>query len=229
MTGPEEDFDPAWSQDGTRILFQRRITAARTISLPRPNGDRGPPGLNETTGLWTGPTSPGVGLTGLYLSVRRPTAGASRSLPDVGQVRVFLGPQRGRTLRFLAALQVPDPRPRRRTLPVGRPRPRHPGLRAGERAVHGLVRRPRLRGRGRRHPADRGRRVPADRRRAEPRLLRGPHRSPRPGRDRGRQRRLRDPRAPGPALTRPAGCPRSGCCEPPVLRPDDRRRSRARR
>ena len=38
---------------------------------------------------------------------------------------------------------------------AGRPRPRHPGLRAGQRPVHGLVRRPRLRHRGRRHPAAR--------------------------------------------------------------------------
>ena len=100
-------------------------------------------------------------------------------LPAVGQVRVLRGPQRRRRLRLVAALQVPDPRARRRAVPVRRARPRHPHVRSGERPVHGLVRRPRLRGRGRRHPAAGRRRVPADRRGAELRLLRGPHRPPR--------------------------------------------------
>ena len=40
---------------------------------------------------------------------------------------------------------------------AGRPRPRHPDVRAGQRPVHGLVRRPRLRHRGRRHPPTRRR------------------------------------------------------------------------
>ena len=47
-------------------------------------------------------------------------------------------------------------------------------LPAGPRPVHLLVRRPRLRRRGRGHPAPRTGRVPPHRRRAEPRLLRGP-------------------------------------------------------
>ncbi len=39
VTGPEEDFDPAWSQDGTMILFQRRITAGtEDVYIARANG-----------------------------------------------------------------------------------------------------------------------------------------------------------------------------------------------
>ena len=43
--------------------------------------------------------------------VRVPVGG---EVPDVRQVRVLRGPQRGRRLRLLAAVQVPDHRPRRR-------------------------------------------------------------------------------------------------------------------
>ena len=53
-------------------------------------------------------------------------------------------------LRHLAALQVLDPRQRRRALPGRRAHPRHPAVPAGPGAVHDLVRRPRLRARGRR-------------------------------------------------------------------------------
>lgn len=40
VTGPEEDFDPAWSHDGTRILFQRRITAGtEDVYIARADGN----------------------------------------------------------------------------------------------------------------------------------------------------------------------------------------------
>ena len=83
-------------------------------------------------------------------------------------------------------------------------------VRAGPRAVHDLVRRPRLRRRGRRHPPARRGRVPPDRRRAEPRLLR---RTSSAGATRSRSRRsatTRRARRPGPALARPARGPRPG-------------------
>jgi len=39
VTGPEEDFDPAWSRDGTNILFQRRITAGtEDVYIARADG-----------------------------------------------------------------------------------------------------------------------------------------------------------------------------------------------
>ena len=110
-----------------------------------------------------------------------------RSLPDVGQVRVLRGPQCRRPVRLVTALQVPDPRARCRALPGRRPRARRPDVRRA-RAVHGLVRRSRLRRRGRRRPAARRRRVHPDRGRAEPRLFRGSRRPSR-RRDRGRRRR----------------------------------------
>ena len=108
-----------------------------------------------------------------------------RSLPDVGQVRVLRGPQCRGPVRLVTALQVPDPRARRRALPGRRPRSRRPDVRSGARAVHGLVRRSRLRRRGRRRPAARRRRVHPDRGRAEPRLFRWSRRPSR-RRDRGR-------------------------------------------
>ena len=124
-------------------------------------------------------------------------------LPGIGQVRVLRGAQRGGHLRHLAALQVPDRRPRRGALPGRHARPRRARLPAGPRPVHDLARRPRLRAGGRRHPAPRARRVPAHQRRAELRLLRRSHR-PAGGLDRGRQQPDRDDRGAGPALARAA-------------------------
>ena len=76
-------------------------------------------------------------------------------LPDVGEVRVLRHPQQRRPVRLVAALQVPHRRTRRRAVPGRRPRARHPDMPAWPRAVHRLVRRPRLRRRGRRRPAPR--------------------------------------------------------------------------
>jgi Tol biopolymer transport system component len=46
VTGPEEDIDPIWSQDGTRILFQRRVTAdTEQVFIARPDGS----GLRQLT------------------------------------------------------------------------------------------------------------------------------------------------------------------------------------
>ena len=85
----------------------------------------------------------------------RPPGGGP--LPDVGQVRVLRGPQRGRALRLEPAVQVPHRRQGRRGVPRRDPRPRHPGVPARPRPVHVLARRPRLRHRGRGHPPRRAR------------------------------------------------------------------------
>ena len=76
------------------------------------------------------------------------------------------------------ALQVPDHGARRRgaSSPACWPATSAPAA-PGQRAVHVLARRARLRHRGRRHPAPAARRVPADQRRAQPRLVRRPHRA----------------------------------------------------
>ncbi len=140
----------------------------------------------------------------------------------------FADPQQRRAVRLVAALQVPDPRPRRRALPGRRPDPGHPDLPAGRGPVHDLVRRPRLRHRGRGGPASRPRRVRADRRRAEPGLPRGARRSPRRG-HRGRLGRLGGPRDPGSALPRAAGRPDPGRGGVALLRARGDRRSRASR
>ncbi len=100
-------------------------------------------------------------------------------LPDVREVRVLRDPQRRRPVRLVAAVQVPDRRSGRGAVPGRCPDPRHPDLRPRPRPVHGLVRRPGLRGGGWRRPAVRAGRVRADRGGAEPRLLRGPRRSTR--------------------------------------------------
>ena len=71
--------------------------------------------------------------------------------------------------------------------------------RPGQRAVHPVVRRPRVRDGGRRRlPALRDR-LPADRGAAQPRLVQRPP-WPAAGRARGRLRGLRHPRRPGPAV-----------------------------
>ena len=108
-------------------------------------------------------------------------------------------------------------------VPGRRARPRHPGLPARPRPVHGLVRRPRLRGRGRRRLPPRPGRVPADRRRAQPRLLRGPDRPATTSRSRRSADDYGDPRRPGPAVARPAGRSSSrASADDPLLRADDR-------
>ena len=95
----------------------------------------------------------------------------------------FTGPDAG---RFLGGVLARDP--------AQVPRRQGP--------VHAVVRRPRVRHRGRRPAPRRRERVPPHRRRAEPRVLRVARR--RPGRlDRGRLERLGDPVRPGPALARP--------------------------
>ena len=125
----------------------------------------------------------------------------SDEVPDVGEVRVLRAPQRCRAVRHLAPVQVPHPRPRRRALSGGRARPRHPRLSAWARPVHPLVRRSRLRRRGRRHPPSGHRRVPADDRRAEPGLVRGSPWPPRRAHRRG-VRRVGGPGGPGALLAR---------------------------
>ena len=79
-------------------------------------------------------------------------------------------------------------------------RARHPHLPAGPGAVHGVVRRPRLRDGGRRRLPALRRRLPAHRR--APQLLAGAAPRPAARRDRGRHRRLRHPRRPRPAVAR---------------------------
>ena len=88
------------------------------------------------------------------------------------EARVLRGPQQRRRLRHLAALQVLDPGPRRRALARRRLHPRHPHLPARPRAVHDLVRRPRVRDGGRRGVPPLRQRVLHDRGPAQPRLPR---------------------------------------------------------
>ena len=113
----------------------------------------------------------------------------------------------------------------RGALPGRRPRPRHPDLPAGPRPVHALVRRPRLRRRGRRHPPPRPRTSSCS-----PRPSRtSPTSSDLVGRldvgDRGGLRRLGRARRPGPALARPAGVAGPGVADAALLRARRRRRS----
>ena len=151
-----------------------------------------------------------------------------REVQPVREVRVLRGPQLGRHLRHVAAVQVPVHGLGRGGVPRGRARPRSPDAGARPGAVHDLVRRRRLARGGRRPPAARGQRLRAHRRRAELRLLRRPHRS-RPGRpDRGGVRAVGRARAPGPSVARPARRARSRRRPAPVLRPrqgEDRRQA----
>ena len=82
-------------------------------------------------------------------------------------------------------------------------------LRPGPGAVHDLVRRARIRQRGRRGVPLQRRRLHAHRRRAQPRLLPGPDRL-RPGRDRRGQRPVRLAGDPGPASARGPVAARAG-------------------
>ena len=117
------------------------------------------------------------------------------------EARVLRGPQQRGGLRHLAALQVLDPRPRRRGLARRRVRPRHPHLPTGPRPVHDLVRRPGVRHGGRRGLPALRQRVLHDRGASQPRLPLRPDRQA-PGRDRGRVRPVRHPRHPGPPVAR---------------------------
>ena len=143
----------------------------------------------NTTGLW--------GHWSSYLSAPRYDTSA--------EARVLRDPQQRRVLRHLAAVQVLDPRQRRREVPRRRACPRHPPCRPGQAQYtvwcddrgyvleDGVVFR---------HSATR---VLPDRGRAERRLLLRPDR-PAGRRDRGRHRRLRRARRAGPALARDPGC-----------------------
>ena len=91
-------------------------------------------------------------------------------LPDVREVRVLRDPQRGRPVRHVAAVQVPDPRPGRGAVPRRRARPRHPdAARPATRSTRSGATTAASSSRTGSSSATRRRRVPADRRRAEPR------------------------------------------------------------
>ena len=116
------------------------------------------------------------------------------------------------------AVQVPHPWPGRRGVPGRRAGPRHPDVRPGQRPVHGVAGRPRLRRRGRGHPPPGPGRVPAHVRGTEPGLLPGPD-QPAPRReDRGGERRSRHTRHPGPALARTRLPAHPGRRHDPLLR-----------
>ena len=97
---------------------------------------------------------------GAALRPRRPSTSTSRSATAVG---VF-------DTSPLYKYRIT--RPRRRAVPRPGDDPRHPHVPARPGAVHRLVRRPRLRARGRRGVPALRQRVPADRGRAQPRLPR---------------------------------------------------------
>ncbi len=95
-----------------------------------------------------------------------PLAGAAvrPALHPRAEARVLRRAQRGRRLRHLSPVQVPRHRPGRRAPAVRRAGEGHPHLSTGAGAVHGLVRRPRLRDARRRGVPALRRRLPAHRR-----------------------------------------------------------------
>ena len=125
---------------------RRAPTSGSLAILPAPRapkrGPHDPDDARSTSGRARS-TRPGCGSTG-RTTWRRTRYQMSEKF------EYFAIRNARRPVRLVAALQVPDPRAGRGALPGRRPARDIRTLRAGPRPVHGLVRRPRLRRRGRR-------------------------------------------------------------------------------